>query len=77
MAGDTNTGHLQARNVVVSMSSAMPLAILPIMLAEAGAIIRMSAVLAKETCSTLNSKFLSKVSIKHLLPVRVSKVKGL
>ena len=37
MAGEMSFGHLQARMVVVSISSAMPCANLPITLAEAGA----------------------------------------
>ena len=45
-------------------------------LAEAGAIMTTSARFAKATCSTLYLKFLSKVSMRHLLPVRDSKVTG-
>ena len=63
--------------VVVSISSAIPCASLPITFALAGAIITTSACFAMETCSTLNWKFLSKVSTRHLFPVRVSKVIGL
>ena len=66
----------QAMTVVVSMSSAMPLAIFPMTLALAGAIITRSACFARATCSTENSKFLSKVSTRHFVPVRVSKVTG-
>ncbi len=69
--------HLQASNVVVSISSAIPHAILPIILAEAGATSTTSAFFAIATCSTLNWKFLSNVSIRHLLPVNVSNVIGL
>ena len=36
-----------------------------------------SAFFARDTCSTLNSKFRSNVSTRHLLPVSVSKVIGL
>ena len=46
-------------------------------LAVAGATINTSALSAIDTCSTLNSKSLSNVSIKHLFPVKVSKVIGL
>ena len=77
MAGAMIFLHRQASTVVVSMSSASPWASLAITLAEAGAIITTSAALAMETCSTLNSKFRSKVSTRHLRPVRVSKVMGL
>ena len=77
IAGDMILWHLAAIIVVVSISSAIPFAILPITLALAGATINTSAAFANETCSTLNSKFLSKVSTRHLFPVRVSKVMGL
>ena len=77
MAGAMIFLHLQAITVVVSMSSAMPWAILPITSALAGAIITTSACFASDTCSTLNSKFRSKVSTRHLLPVSVSNVIGL
>ena len=76
MAGETSLGHFAASIVVVSISSAMPFAILPITLADAGATMKMSALFASATCSTLNSKFLSNVSTRHLLPVRVSNVIG-
>ena len=59
------------------MSSAIPFAIFPITLALAGATINMSACFASDTCSTLNSKFLSNVSTRHLFPVNVSNVIGL
>ena len=76
MAGATIFLQGQAMTVVVSISSAMPHAILPMTLAEAGAIMTTSARFAKATCSTLYLKFLSKVSMRHLLPVRDSKVTG-
>ena len=69
-------GQVQAITVVVSMSSAMPWASLPMTLAEAGAISTRSARLATEICSTSKEKFRSKVSTRHLLPVSVSKVMG-
>ena len=56
------------------MSSAMPFAILPMAFAVAGATKTKSACFANATCSTENSKFRSKVSIRHLFPVRVSNV---
>ena len=59
------------------MSSAMPFATFAITLAEAGAIRKTCACFANATCSTLYSKFRSKVSIRHLFPVSVSKVMGL
>ena len=77
MAGAMIFGHLQARTVVVSISSAIPRASFAITLAEAGAMRHTSAAFANDTCSTLNSKFRSKVSTRHLWPVRVSKVMGL
>ena len=77
MAGATSFGQVHARTVVVSISSAMPPAILPITLALAGAIITRSAFFASDTCSTWNSKFRSKVSTRHFRPVNVSKVIGL
>jgi len=76
MAGEMSFGHLQARMVVVSISSAMPCASLPITLAEAGATSTRSAFFATEICSTSKVKFRSKVSTRHLFPVRVSKVTG-
>ena len=77
IAGATIFLHSQAITVVVSISSAMPLASFPITLAVAGATSTTSVRLANDTCSTLYSKFRSKVSIKHLFPVNVSKVMGL
>ena len=76
MAGEIIFLHLQAITVVVSISSAIPFAIFPITFAEAGAISTTSAFFASETCSTLNWKFLSNVSIRHLFPVSVSNVIG-
>ena len=77
IAGDTSLGHFAASIVVVSISSAIPFAIFPITFADAGATINMSACFASDTCSTLNSKFLSNVSTRHLFPVSVSNVIGL
>ena len=77
IAGDTSFGHLHANIVVVSISSAIPFAIFPITLADAGATRTISAFFASETCSTLYWKFLSNVSTRHLLPVKVSNVIGL
>ena len=62
MAGETIFLHFDARKVVVSISSAIPFAILAITFAVAGAIIKMSAFFASDICSTSNLKFLSKVS---------------
>lgn len=76
MAGEIIFLHLQAITVVVSISSAIPFASFPITFAEAGAISTTSAFFASETCSTLNWKFLSNVSIRHLFPVSVSNVIG-
>ena len=76
IAGAIILGQLQARAVVVSISSAIPQASFAITFAVAGAIISKSAFFARETCSTLYSKFLSKVSTMHLCFVSVSKVNG-
>ena len=77
MAGATIFLQLHAKNVVVSISSAIPAASLPMTFAVAGATRNTSAFFASATCSTLYSKFLSNVSIRHLFPVSVSKVTGL
>lgn len=69
-------GHWQAKSVVVSISSASPCASLAQTLAVAGAMIARSAFFASSTCSTSNLKFRSKVSVRHLLTVRVSNVSG-
>jgi hypothetical protein len=50
MAGAKRTGACVAMTVVDSISSAMPLAILPIIFAVAGATTIMSAFSAKEIC---------------------------
>ena len=76
MAGATIFGHLHARAVVVSISSAIPYASFAITFAVAGAIRRTSAFLAAEICFTSNSNILSNVSVMHLLFVRVSNVSG-
>ena len=76
MAGETSLGHLAARMTVVSISSAMPWAILAIMLAVAGATRMTSAFFASEIWVTSNLKSRSKVSTMHLWPVRVSNVIG-
>ena len=77
MAGAMILGHFAGMIVVLSISSAIPPAILPIILADAGATMNTSALFASATCSTLNWKFLSNVSTRHLLPVSVSNVIGL
>ena len=77
MAGLMIFLQVQARTVVVSISSARPWASFAITLAEAGTTSTTSASFARETCSTENSKFRSKVSTRHLFPVSVSKVMGL
>ena len=77
MAGEISFGQVHAIRVVVSISSAMPWASFPITLAEAGATRTRSARLATEICSTSKEKFLSKVSARHFLPVKVSNVTGL
>ena len=74
IAGATSTLQVHAITVVVSISSAIPFAILPITFAVAGASNTRSACFANATCSTENSKLRSNVSIRHLLPVSVSNV---
>ena len=55
IAGAMTTGAVVAMTVVVSISSAMPPAIFPMMLAVAGAMTNTSAHWARAMCSTLNS----------------------
>ncbi len=76
IAGARTFLQRQARTVVVSMSSAMPLASLAATLAVAGATTTRSARLARAMCSVLYWKLRSKVSTGTLLLVRVSKVMG-
>ena len=52
MAGARYFGALQARKVVVSISSARPWDTYAMTLAVAGAIMKISACLARDTCST-------------------------
>ena len=52
IAGERYIGHVQAITVVVSISSAIPFAILLMQLAVAGAISTISAFLAREMCFT-------------------------
>ena len=65
-----------AITVVESISSAMPWAIFPMILAVAGAIKNTSARLAREMCSTSNRTFSANMSTATACPVRVSKVRG-
>ena len=69
-------GHFAANTVVVSISSAMPWAILAMTLAVAGATRITSAFFASEMWVTSNLKSRSKVSTMHLWPVSVSNVTG-
>ena len=55
MAGAMTTGARVAMTVVVSISSAIPFAILPITLAVQGAIRKQSAFRAREICSTFQT----------------------
>ena len=77
IAGEISFGALHAIIVVVSISSAIPPAIFPMTLADAGATRKISARFASATCSTLNWKLRSNVSTRHLFPVSVSNVIGL
>ena len=76
MAGAMIFGQVHASTVVVSMSSAMPLASLAMTLAVAGAISTRSATLASEMCWVLNSKLRSNVSTQTRFSLSVSKVSG-
>ena len=76
IAGEKSTGAFVAMMVVVSMSSQMPLATLPITLAVQGATRKRSPRLASDTCFTSKLKLRSKVSTMHLLFVNVSNVIG-
>ena len=76
MAGAAAFGQSQARTVVVSMSSARPLASFASTFAVAGAISTRSARSATETWATLRSKLRSKVSTSARFPVSCSKVRG-
>jgi len=71
MAGQMRTGALVAMTVVVSRSSAIPPAILPITLAVAGASRTRSALSASDTCPISHSPVSWKVSTATALPVRV------
>ena len=77
MAGANNFTACEANTVVVSISSHIPEASLPITFAEHGAIINKSAFFANDTCFTSYEKFLSNVSTTHLFDVNVSNVSGL
>ena len=63
IAGAIITGARVAMTVVESMSSAMPHAILPMMLAVAGAIRKRSARLASAICSTSQVSGRTNVSV--------------
>ena len=76
MAGAMSLGHLQARTVVVSMSSARPWASLAHTLAVAGAMSTRSVRWARAMCSTWWEKLRSKVSTMVRRPVSCSKVRG-
>ena len=76
MAGAIITGAVVAITVVVSMSSAMPDAILPMKFAVAGATRNRSASLASDICSTSKCLSLSNISFTTRLPLMVSSVSG-
>ncbi len=76
MAGAITMGARAAMTVVVSMSSAMPAAVLPMKLAVAGAMTNRSARWAKETCFTFHSPGSSNMSTVTGLAVSVRKVRG-
>ena len=71
MAGATSTGAFVASTVVLSMSSAMPQAILARIFAVAGAITNTSASLASATCSTFQYSGAEKVSVTTAFALRV------
>ncbi len=76
MDGTKSTGALVAVMVVVSMSSAMPLATLPMMSAVAGAMMKRSARLAKAMCSTSHLLIFANISTVTSLPESSPKVMG-
>ena len=76
MAGQTTLGAFDAIYVVESISSAMPLANLPMTFAVAGATKNKSAFFARDTCFTSNSSTLLKVSVTTALFDKVSKERG-
>ena len=76
MAGARRMGALVASTVVVSMSSAMPAAILAITLAVVGAMTKISARCARAMCSTSHFSGRAKVSTTTGLRLMVSKVRG-
>ena len=69
-------GHFNARQVVVSISSAMPSASFAMTLAVAGATTHISAFFASEICSTSHCLSVSNISTTTLLADKVSKLKG-
>jgi hypothetical protein len=76
IAGQINNGHLRAMTTVLSRSSAIPLAILPIVLAVAGAITATSAPSAKEMCSTDGRVRSPHIVVRTGVPLSVAKVNG-
>ena len=74
IAGAMTTGALVASTVQHSISSEIPAASLAMILAVAGATTTMSADLARETCSILNSEAKSNISVTTGLPVSALKV---
>ena len=74
MAAAMSSGALVANAVVDSISSAMPQAILPMILAVAGAMTNRSASEAKAICSTSQGCSRLNISVQTGFPVRVSKV---
>ena len=71
MAGAKSTGTLVAMTMVVRKSSAMPLAILPMMLAVAGAITSRSARSASEMWPIFEEANKVKISVVTGFPERV------
>ena len=77
IAGHSSSGLRQAAiATVVSMSSAMPFASLPITFAVAGAISTRSACLARAMWATSHARSFWKRSVATGWPVRVWKVRG-
>ena len=76
IAGAKSTGAFVAMIVVDNMSSAMPLATLPMTLAVAGAMTKISAQRAKAICSTLNSGVSSNIDTATGLPLISRMVNG-
>ena len=71
IAGTNTTGQVAAIIVVDNISSAIPLATLPIILAVAGATNIISAFLAKDICCISKAFGSSNISFETILPLKL------